>query len=154
MICKNVDIKANNQDIMISKKSSKSKLFNIIRKSKFKNKYSNIFNFFLFNIIIFLLLKKTENGYIEIRVNQKRFNKLISDYYQQLPNKIYINGNIINPNPNIRNINVNQISDWIKLEWDNALSDFSYMFSDLTSITEVYMDRSIFDPNQNIVMNY
>ena len=154
IIINNSDIKPNNQDKMLFRKLRKRKLFNIIGKSNIKNKYPNIFNFILFNIIIFLLLKKIENGYIEIRVNQVSPNKIISDDYErELPNNIYLNG-IELQNVNIRNINIDFRNDFIKLEWDHALSDFSYMFSDLISITEVYMDQSIFDSNYNINMKY
>ena len=143
---------------MLFRKLRKRKLFNIIGKSNIKNKYPNIFNFILFNIIIFLLLKNIENGYIEIRVNQfSSNNKLISDAYErELPNNIYLNLNGIEvlQNVNIRNTNIDFGNNLIKLEWEHALSDFSYMFSDLTSITEVYMDQSIFDSNYNINMKY
>ena len=159
IIINNLDIKPNNnQDIMLFKKLNKRKLFNIIGKSNIKNKYPNIFNFILFNIIIFSLLKIIENGYIEIRVNQfSSNNKLISDAYErELPNNIYLNLNGIEvlQNVNIRNTNIDFGNNLIKLEWEHALSDFSYMFSDLTSITEVYMDQSIFDSNYNINMKY
>ena len=86
-------IKKNIQDFIIFKIFTKSEKYNMIMKSNFKNKYSNIINFILFNIILFSFLKKIESTYIYIEVNGYGLHQILSDdYIGELPNKVYING--------------------------------------------------------------
>ena len=148
-------IKKNIQDFIIFKVFMKSEKYNMIMKSNFKNKYSNIINFILFNIILFSFLKKIESTYIYIEVNGYGLHQILSDdYIGELPNKVYINGGESILFGKIVFVEHENINKDIKLEWDHALSNFSYMFNGLSTITSVYMSKDIVDSSYNINMAY
>ena len=140
------------QVLIICRKFRKFESYNSIERKNFKNKYSNKNNLFLINIILFLLHKKISSGYIEIQVNKKGLNQILSDYYTGVyPSKIYINN--IRKELEGKSINVESVSDIIRLEWNQGLSNFAYMFSNLISIIYVNINY-IFAESYNINLAY
>ena len=153
IIANNKETKNNIHDFIIYKKIKKSKQCDIIMRNNYKNKYPNIINFILFNIILFSLLRKTESGIITIKFNKEGLNQFISDDYSgELPNKV--NGRVMAENEDRRTVEVNSIDEEIILEWEHPLSYFSFMFSGLKSIRFVSISNEIVDSSFNITMNY
>ena len=153
IIANNKETKNNIHDFIIYKKIKKSKQCDIIMRNNYKNKYQNIINIILFNIILFSLLRKTESGIITIKFNKEGLNQFISDDYSgELPNKV--NGRVMAENEDRRTVEVNSIDEEIILEWEHPLSYFSFMFSGLKSIRFVSISNEIVDSSFNITMNY
>ena len=98
-------------------------------------------NLILLHILILLLPNKvllSDEHYINIKVNKKGYNQILSDeYIGILPSKILINEKPVYLNN--KKIYVNSTNDLIQLHWDNTLSNFSYMFCNLTNINYIYM---------------
>ena len=92
-------------------------------------------------ILLFLILKISNNNEITITIKGNGDQKILSDEYQnEFPDKIIINGNEITYSSNIINLNGEQNN--ITLKWNN-LANCQKMFKDLTNITEI--DFSNFD---------
>ena len=154
-ITNNKEKKNNNQDFIIYKTYKKNNQCNTIMRNNFKNKYSNIINFIFFNIILYSTLKIIESANIAIKVNEAGVNKILSDdYIGILPNKVYINDREINLNGNTIFVNSQDQNSIINLEWDTALSIFSFMFSNLSNIIYVHIPHDIVDTNYDIAMDY
>ena len=125
-----------------NKRENIKKIGFIPKISKFNKSqtYSKMINIILFEVI-FLLLPYliTANNLIEIRVNKIGYNQIFSDEYEgDFPSKILINEKpllMIN-----KIIDVPSLNHLIHLEWDNSLKNFSFMFSNLTSITSITMN--------------
>ena len=114
------------------------------------NSYKNI-NFVLFEIIFLLLLNKIGAIYlIEINVNKIGYNQIFSDEYTgTMPDRI-----IFNERPLLiidKIIYVQSLDNSIRLEWDNYFNNFTFMFSNLTSITHINMN---FELQNNCNMSY
>ena len=96
-------------------------------------------NIILFYLILLLLPKNAflaDQHIIYIRVNKIGFNQILSNEYSgELPLKIFINGKLTYLNN--KKIYINSTNYEIGLEWDNALSNFSFMFSNLPNIIYV-----------------
>ena len=125
-----------------------------IKKMKFKYK---LFNFILYEIFLILLSKINISfgleHYIEIKVNKKGNNQILSDkYVGTLPSEIYINGNSISMNN--KKVNVESIDNIIRLKWTNTISNYSYMFSNLYTITSVHMNYMFGQNNSFAYMFY
>ena len=99
-----------------------------------------IVHFVLFFLIFALLQKQVLSYYIEIKVNQKGEQQIISNKYTgTLPSSSYVNGAAKNLNE--RKIQVDSQSYIIKLVWSNYINNFAHMFSDLENIIEVHIDN-------------
>jgi len=115
-----------------------------IKKAKFIQKFSINYLFFILFEIIFLLMPKiiTSINYIKIKVNQIGYNQIFSDgYIGPLPSKI-----IFNELPLLmlnKIININDTNKQIYLEWETPINDFSFMFSNLSSINSITMNFAL-----------
>ena len=111
-------------------------------KSNFIKGFSELIKLFIFVYIIILLPKEAmllNDHYIEIKVNNKGYNQIISDEYVGiLPSKIINREEPIYINEQ-RMVFINSINDKIILEWTNVLNNFSYMFNNLTNINSIKM---------------
>ena len=140
--------------INIYKEENLSKNAFIPIKYQFNRRYSGIIKFILFEIFFILLPKRinSQQHYIEIKVNNIGYNKIISDRYRgTFPSQIKINGNSFSFPRNDKKVNVNSINDLIRLTWATTISDFSYMFSNLENIISVHMNYMFAN---NIIMSY
>ena len=105
-----------------------------------KTNFNTNINLILFEIIFLILpLKIISENYIEIKVNEIGYNQILSDKYTGRIPYAYVN----NTHQSLSNkkINIESINDTIKLKWDYYLTDFSYMFANLTSITSVHINN-------------
>ena len=124
----------NKKNLNINKPFKNKEL--IQKKEQIKNnqRHSKIINLILFEITL-IILSKINIAFgltIQIKVNKIGANQIISDNYEGTLPKIYIN-NIDAGIGKIKNIeNINYI---IQLWWENSISDLSYLFYDLDSIT-------------------
>ena len=114
----------------------------VFKKNIFQ-KYSKMINFILLEIIFLLLPKIIISEYsMDIKVNKIGYNQIFSDeYIGQFPSNI-----LVNELPLLwikKIIYVDSLQNSIHLEWDNPIYNFSFMFSDLTSITSVKMNYEL-----------
>ena len=116
-----------------------------------KNKHhKKILNYILIIFVLIVIPKQIFSGYIEIEVNNIGRNQILSDDYRgNFPNYVYVNGE--SKSLSGRYIYVDSKDYKIRLEWNSLLVNFGYMFSNLQSITNVYM-YYIF--GKNSTMNY
>ena len=150
---KNINIYRTN----INKKENFNKIvfIPIIKKSIFIKKYSFIINFILIEIFFILLsiVICNEQHYVEIKVNKIGYIQIISDEYKGiLPNKIIID-NIILSEIN-KTININSTDNSILLIYNKAISDYSFMFSNLKNIVQVHMNNTFGKDNNMSYMFY
>ena len=130
------------------------KIIKFIQKStkiNLSQKYSKIFNYILFEIIFLLLPNKIRTiNLIEIKVNKIGYNQIFGDEYTDLiPDRIIFNERpllILN-----KIIYVHSLDNLIRLEWDKSVNNFTFMFSNLTSITYINMN---FELQNNCNMSY
>ena len=112
-----------------------------------KSTYLNIQYFSLINIIlfelIFILLPKSillDDPYIELKVKSTGYHQILSEKYSGLrPSAIYVN-NEVQIMKDFK-VYVESIEHKIRIEWLNKLTDFTYMFSNLSNITSVTMNK-------------
>ena len=113
-------------------------------KKQINNVFINIFfhmiKVFLFEFILIILPKKVLNGYsIELKVWKTGYQQILSNKYSgQKPSAIYINKEVQILREN--KVYIDKIDYLIILEWENQLTNFVGMFSDLESITSVKMN--------------
>ena len=111
--------------------------------SKFRPKNLYIFNSILFQIILVLLPIKVMPQfdfmhYINITFQEEGFHQVLSDAYKDiLFYKVLING--IEEQIGENNYVSVQNQSVVTLLWNNTISDFSYMFSNLMNISEIYL---------------
>ena len=144
----------NLQDFIIFKRYIRRERNYITRRRNNKNKYTNKNNYYLFYIVLFILIIKNISAgtYIELKFNKEGPNQIISSCYSTaLSYKIYINNRITNLQGKI--IDVNSINDIIKIKWDQEITNISYMFSNLKTITYAKMNYE-FASNNVITMDY
>ena len=116
-----------------------------IKKIKTEKKQINNISFhmikvFLFEFILIILPKKVLNGFsIELKVWKTGYQQILSNKYSgQKPSAIYINKEVQILREN--KVYIDKIDYLINLEWENKLTNFVDMFSDLESITSVKMN--------------
>ena len=146
--------KKNMNEINLNKKENFDKISLILinNKIKFVRRFSGLINVILFEIFFILLPKLIcyEQPYVEIKVNSRGYNQIISnDYIGTMPRQIYINN--IPSDMNDKKVYVNSVDDLIRLSWTNTISDFSFMFSNLENIISVHMNYMF---NNHIIMSY
>ena len=138
MLKKNVKTKSDrskNNTKNIFEKESKIILLNL------SQKYSSFINLILIELILILLPKRilSIEPNIELKVISKGYHQILSERYSGIkPCAIYVN-NEVQVMKELK-IYVESPKHIIRLEWDNTLTDFTYMFSNLTSITSVKMN--------------
>ena len=114
-------------------------------------KYSQFINFFLFEFILLIvptLILSSNEHYIEIKFNKEGHNRIIGDHFVGiLPQNVFINEKLVL----VKNqkVYINSIDDIIQLKWDDTISDLSYMFNNLTSISSIYI-HDLFRDNCNV----
>ena len=130
----------------------KNRLISKITKINLSQKYSKTINFFLFEMVFLLLPNIIISEFsIEIKVNKVGYNQIFSDEYKgPLPKRIIYNEIpilILN-----KKIEVNSLDNRISLIWNNFPGlNFSFMFSNLTSINYINMN---FELQNNFNMSY
>ena len=127
------------------KEPNKKESSKIITNSIIKYKNSIIISHIIFQLFIILSLpKKVFEHYIMIKVNKEGYNQILSNEYKgPFPDSIYVNDTGKNLSIQIE-VYVNSTDDEIILYWsNNTISDFTYMFKDLSNINYVYMDYII-----------
>ena len=121
---------------------------NIFEKnSNIKSKYLNTQHFSLINLILFelilILLPKRIllfDPYIELKVKSTGNQQILSEKYSgERPSAIYVN-NEVQIMKDFK-VFVESTDHKIRIEWGKALTDFTYMFSNLSSITSVTMNK-------------
>ena len=110
-----------------------------------------IFNYFFFLFILFILQKEVKSDdeqFIELKFKEEGFNQIISDDYKNnLTFEVFINGD---PGEiNNKFVYINSSENIVKIKFNELLSDFSYMFSNLINITYISMNN-IFDIDCNM----
>ena len=111
------------------------------KKINLKFKYSYSIKFIFFGLIFIIIPKYilSQNYNIRLKVNEEGYNQIISDDFKgTLPSVIYINNDVQVLRE--KKVYVSNTTYEIILQWDNLISDFTYMFSNLTSITYAYMN--------------
>ena len=129
---KDID-KRNNQNI-VEKKTT-------IKALNFHQQYFSLINLILFELILILLPKRIllDEPNIELKVNSKGYHQILSERYTGIkPSLIFVNNELQNMKD--LKIYVGSSNYIIRLEWENTLTDFTYMFSNITSITSVKMN--------------
>ena len=115
-----------------------------------KMKILFLYLIFFLNIIQISLSLKINNivllnsSWIIIKINQAGEHNIISEYFRQRPDEIYIND--MNQSLIQSHYNLSESINVIKLVWNNELDDCENMFSQCSNITE--MDLSNFDTSQ------
>ena len=104
----------------------KSHSFRKVKNDKLMIQLYKVFDYILIYLILILLPKQIKSNYIEIKVNETKQQQIISDnFIGPFPSKIYLNADF-------------EFST-IKLVWNNRINNFSYMFSNITNITEAHI---------------
>ena len=135
--------KINHYVIYFLKKHDKFEFFVNNKKNNIKKGNSKIINFFMIIFFLLILPKEvfvSEEHYIEIRVNKKGENKILSDEYKGiLPLKVFIDGekNLYMSKTRKVYIGSDSINETIKLQFSEPLSNFSFMFSNLSNINYI-----------------
>ena len=112
----------------------------IIKKIRFNQRYSFIINFILFEFIFILLPKRiwSDEHYIEITVNKAGYNQILSDEYEGiLPSEVQVND--VNTFIINKKVYVESVLDTIHLKWEKTISNYSYIFNNLETISSVHM---------------
>ena len=118
----------------------------------YKNRHhQKLINFIVFGFkLIFLPELILSDYYIEIKVNNSGYNRILSDSYSgTLPNNVYVNE--VPTSLNDKTVNVGSKDYIIKLKWNSQLVNLNNMFYNLNNIIEIYMYK-IF--GQDSSMNY
>ena len=100
-----------------------------------------IVDYFLIYLILILLQKQILSNYIEIKVNKEGEQQVLSNDFTGTNPSIYIDD--VLKTRNERRILVDSISSNIRLQWNNPITNFAYMFSNLKNIIEVHINNLI-----------
>ena len=135
----NLEVKLNK--IYSKKKIGKDKKIHFNKKSNTKqlnanSKFCRLFNLIFFGLILILLPKVilSNEHYIELKVDGTGYHEIISEKYGGIkPSAIYVNKEVQILRE--RKVYIQSEGHIIKIEWDTRINNFTYMFSDVTSIT-------------------
>ena len=136
----------NNKILSSNISNEKNKMLNIIepKKEKLKTnlnyKHVNIINYISLIFILLLLPNKVlllKEHYIEIKVNKKGYNQILSNEYTGVLPFTIINDEKPLFLDEQKEVYVNSKDDRIILEWTTRLNHFSYMFNNLTNIKSI-----------------
>ena len=115
----------------------KSHSFRKVKNDKLMIQLYKVFDYILIYLILILLPKQIKSNYIEIKVNETKQQQIISDnFIGPFPSKIYLNDV---PRNFSKLIQADFEFSTIKLVWNNRINNFSYMFSNITNITEAHI---------------
>ena len=115
----------------------KSHSFRKVKNDKLMIQLYKVFDYILIYLILILLPKQIKSNYIEIKVNETKQQQIISDnFIGPFPSKIYLNGVQRNFS---KLIQADFEFSSIILVWNNPINNFSYMFSNITNITEAHI---------------
>ena len=106
------------------------------------HQYCSLINLILLKLILILLPKRILliDPYIELKVNSIGYHQILSDRYTGIkPSLIFVNEEFRIMKD--LKIYVDSPDYTIQLEWENTLTDFTYMFYNLTSIISVKMNN-------------
>ena len=109
---------------------------------KLSNQYFPLINLILFELIFILLPKRIllDNPYIELKVISTGYQQILSEKYSGVrPSAIYVN-NEVQILKDFK-VLVESAEYKIRMEWENSLTDFTYMFYNLSSITSAKMNK-------------
>ena len=116
----------------------KTYFFPKFKKEKLELQLYKIVDYILIYLILILLPNQILSNYIEIKVNETKNQQILSDEFTgPFPSIIYLN--------NVQKTYVGKIiqEDFefssVKLVWNNRISNFDKMFSNIKNITEVYI---------------
>ena len=102
-------------------------------------------NLLLSYFSLFLLATKaflSNEHFIYIKVNKVGYNQILSnEYIGTLPSKLFVNEKLAYLNN--KKLYINSTNDQIILQWDNTLSNFSFMFSNLNNIANVFLSNIV-----------
>ena len=100
--------------------------------------------FVIVSLLVFINSQEdtvSQPSYITLRFNKTGAQSATNTNFYKLPEKIYINGELSESN-NIL-VNINNVSDTVKLEWNAKLTSCKDMFRDCTEVAMI--DLSDFD---------
>ena len=112
------------------------------RTIKLNQRYFSLINIIFFELIFILMPKRIllDDPCIELKVNATGYQQILSyDYAGRKPSAIYVNKEV-QIMKNLK-VYVESIDYIIKLEWENTLTDFTFMFSNVQSITYAKMNK-------------
>ena len=118
------------------------------KKKKMSNNfyYNNFINIFLLEFILFILHNKnifvtSSENYIILKVDNIGEQQIFSDQYnldKYKPFRIYVNDRI----KILRGKKISlDTSSTIKIEWNQTISDFTYMFANIDSIKSIEINN-------------
>ena len=135
---------------------------NITKNKEIKNNnnfhYKNAFfiNIILFEIIMSILNRKafssiTSNNYIELSVADKGEQQIFSDKYNFniKYSLIYVNERVRILRDNNK-VSLDNTNSKVRIEWDQQITDFTYMFENIDSITSVKINNLLNSSFTNI----
>jgi len=158
----------NKSNILTLEKDKNYKIRKFIKKVKNRknicryneNKYLKVQNFFLLFTFILLNLflplslsfktrKLDFTSIVNIFIKNSGNNKILSEKFKTLPDKIKINSKDVDPN--ITSYVFSTPNNTIQLIWEDQLRDCSYMFSECSTIAS--LDFSNFDSSKCVDMS-
>ena len=114
--------------------------FHKFKKHKINLESYKILDFISFYLILVLLPKQILSQYIEIKVNQPGEQQVLSDDYDGIfPSSSYVDGTY--KNLIVKKIQVSSESSIIRLGWNNYITNFKRMFSNLKNIIEIHINN-------------
>ena len=106
--------------------------------NNFKYQKFSFFNFFLFEIMFFVLQIVSQENYIKLTVPNSGEQQIFSDKYALSENgfsKIKINGRtkILRD----KKVSLDRPNSNVIIEWSKTITDFTYMFANIESISSI-----------------
>ena len=112
-----------------------------LEKIYLNHKYFSLFNLIYFILFLFLSPKNilSSDYYIELKVTSTGYQEILSDKFTGgFPSAIYVNKEVQILRD--RKVYVESENHIIKLEWENRINNFTYMFFNVTSIKYAKMN--------------
>ncbi len=122
------------------------------KKVKLKYEFFKIFNISIFYFILFILPLGiiSKEKYIKLTVDGEGYHQILSDQYSGInPSAIYVHDELQIMRD--KKVFVEEKNSEIKIVWDEAINNFTYMFSNLATITSANM---YYISNNNCNMSY
>ena len=119
--------------------------------NNFKYQKFSFFNFFLFEIMFFVLQIVSQENYIKLTVPNSGEQQIFSDKYALSENgfsKIKINGRtkILRD----KKVSLDRPNSNVIIEWSKTITDFTYMFANIESISSITINNLLNQSNTNI----
>ena len=122
------------------------------KKVKLKYEFFKKFNISIFYFILFILPLGiiSKEKYIKLTVDGEGYHQILSDQYSGInPSAIYVHDELQIMRD--KKVFVEEKNSEIKIVWDEAINNFTYMFSNLATITSANM---YYISNNNCNMSY